>query len=168
MRGMTFLIALSLFALPVQAQPLPNVPVAVADGGVPSIASDGGVVDGVPDPTPAVVVKELISLRAAKANGDKTAVYLAVAALIALALKVLVDRLKKIPVSDLNDKAKHAIPWAIALLSFAAAVIWKYSMGATWTNAIVLGGGGPGAILVDNLWDAFIGLIKKPSAGKAS
>ena len=136
---------------------------------VHTIVSHADEPAGQPAPSVDELQKEITTLRAARVSGDKASTYMAWAALVSLALKVVVDRVKKIPENELTDKAKHAIPWIVSGLGAAGAVAWKYSTGETWTNAIILGGAGPGSILVDNLWSGFIGLItKKPNALTAS
>lgn len=106
--------------------------------------------------------REVERLHAAREGGDEAGSRMAIAAIIALVLKTAVSAFKKVKTEELTDGAKKAIPWIVAALGAVVAVLTHFAMGETWTNAIILGGGPPGAVLVHNLWETGIGLIKKP------
>ena len=146
----------------VWGQPLPFVGVEqppspiVNDLLIPASQPDGG---GESDLT--VLVQEVARLRTAKSSGDTAGTRMAIAALIAFVLKWLVSALKKIKTEELSDKAKQIIPWIVMVLGVVVAVVAHYGMNENWTNAIILGGGPPGAVLFHNLWESFVNLIKK-------
>jgi hypothetical protein len=110
-----------------------------------------------PDPN-TDLLKDIVALRAAH---DKTSMYMAVAAIVAIFLKYAIDFLQSIKSEELSDKGKHAIPWICSVLGIATAIAAKYGAGDTWTNAIILGGGAPAAVLFHNLTEALKGLLVK-------
>lgn len=116
-----------------------------------------------PSPDAAELLKEVQAFRAARTSGDKSATYLAAAGIASLALKFLLDLLKSLKAEDLTDRAKHALPWVVSGLGVVVAVVARYAAGETWTNAVILGGAAPGAVLVHELATGFRGLfLKKP------
>lgn len=133
------------------------------DGGNFDFAGAWSNVGGGTDVPVSELLKDVQVLRAAKVSGDKSAMYLAIAGIVSLALKFLLDLLKGLKQEELTDRAKHALPWVISVLGVVVMVITKYAAGETWTNAIILGGAAPGSVLVHELATGFKGLfLKKP------
>jgi hypothetical protein len=161
----SIIVALVFFGLTAWALNAPVIfdtdPVRVAsvDAGVSSNTSIGA-----PDDTVIMVFKDVEALRAAAKAGDKAATYLAISALVAFGLKWIITFLQSLKVDDLTDKAKRAIPWICAALGVGVGVTSKFAMGTTWTNAIILGGGPPGAVLFHELVEAAKGFLFKKKA----
>lgn len=150
-------------------QPLPFVGVEhppspiTNDFAIVTASPDGGV--GAADIQE--LAREVARLRAAaviKPKDGGAEWRMAIAALIAFVLKWTVSALKKIKTEELSDKAKQIIPWIVMVLGVVVAVAAHYGMNENWTNAIILGGGPPGAVLFHNLWESFVNLIKKKPA----
>jgi hypothetical protein len=112
--------------------------------------------------SPEDLVKEIARLQAARADyvksGDKTMMMMAIAAGVALFLKLLIDGIQQW--KDLSDRAMKAIPIVCTALSGAIIVLDKFAGGDTWVNALILGGGPLASVAVNEIHNA---LKKKPT-----
>lgn len=106
--------------------------------------------------SPDDLVKEVARLKSAQAtanaSGDKTAMMAAIAAAIALVLKVTIDAVQQW--KDLSDKAMKAIPLVCSVLSAIVIALDKFAGGDSWLNALILGGGPLAAVVVNELHNA--------------
>lgn len=80
---------------------------------------------------------------------------LALAALMALVLKFLLDAANRVA----EDRWKKQLAWAALGLAVPIALLSKYAGGVGWFDALVYAGAGPGAIVVHELLARF----RKPS-----
>lgn len=87
---------------------------------------------------------------------------LAIAAFIAVLLNLLLTGLKK--VMKFTKKGKKYLPWIALSLGVVIVMVEKFALGGSWVEAIIYGGAGPGAVLVQEL----LGLFKKDSEEKTA
>lgn len=117
---------------------------------------DAGVLD----------VNEAVDTITAAARGvehaeSTTAQHMAIAALLAVIFRVLVQVGKK--VLDVAPQSKVAIPWICAVLGTLSAICAHYAAGSSWINAIIVGAAGPGTVVLHELLNV-IGR-KEPAGG---
>ena len=84
---------------------------------------------------------------------DKTAKMMALAATIAVALKLLISAAKGWTGFFKTDKGVAAIKAGTLILGFGAFVLTNIGFGIAWWQALIVAGGPPGAILVHELMD---------------
>jgi hypothetical protein len=90
-----------------------------------------------------------------------------IAALIAALANILLTLLKK--TARLTKQGKKYLPWAALGLGLVVGVSSYYAMGTTFVDAVLYGGGAPGAIILQELLsfmrkDAASGTITMPAA----
>lgn len=84
------------------------------------------------------------------AKGDKTAMFMAISALIATVLKVLFSLLKLTGAAIFKNKTFLKIaPLVLGLLIY---LFTDFAAGVVWYEALIVGMGGPGAILFNEVW----------------
>jgi hypothetical protein len=106
-----------------------------------------------------VAVKEIDDLRNRDKEEGSPLKYL-IAAIIAALANLLLSIVKR--AAKLNGKAKKMLPWASMGLGLVIGIAGYYVVGTTMIDAILYGGAGPGAIIIQELF----GPIK--SAAKAT
>lgn len=77
----------------------------------------------------------------------------AIAGLIAVILNLLLTGLKK--VMKLTKSKKKWLPYVALGLGVVIAVVERYALGGGWGDAILYGGAGPGAVVVQELMKAW-------------
>jgi hypothetical protein len=97
---------------------------------------------------------ESVAVEAAKSQ--RMAHLIAMAASLAVVLKLLISMLKSWTTWLENDKQKAMMKAALLLLGFGSFVAGNIGMGLPWWQALVVAGGPPGAILVHELSDLFL------------
>lgn len=96
-------------------------------------------------------------IKAVQVASDTTAKHMALAGLLAVILKFILDALSRI--TNLKDSVKRYLPLVCAALGVGVALLTKYAMGSTWTDAVILGGGAPMAVMVNEV----LNMLKKPT-----
>lgn len=91
------------------------------------------------------------TLKAAQSGADQDLIKFAWAGLIAAILKILIQLLERL--TKLTDKGKKVIPLIAMGIGVLIAMLSKFAMGTTWFDAILLGGAGPGAVFVNELFN---------------
>jgi len=131
-----------------------SVGTAHADSGSGSGSGSGSAIDVVSAPALGVV-DELKELRAKyeviKAQGDKDAKLLLWAGLIAGMLKLLLTIVHRVS----GPKPKRWMAWIAMGLAVPIALLSHYALGNSVFDSLVVAGGGPGAVLVHELLQAF-------------
>lgn len=158
---------LLLFALTAVAVP------AFADDGPPPVTNDLSMtVDAsavAPAPLPAAtpdigaVVKD-VNILVSQAH-TTTAWHLALAGLIAFLLKWIVDFLMHL--TNARDEVKRALPWVLGVLGVIIGVLDFYVRGASLIDAVIIGGGPPGATLFNELMNSLRKKLEKPATAAA-
>ena len=124
-------------------------PAPVASGPVDPVTADAGAVEA----EPADLVAQLKELRA-KLDAVKSAQpgekLLALAGLVAGVVFLLIAVIKR--VTGITSRGKKMIPWVLMSLAVVGAVAASYAGGVSAFDAIVIAGGGPGSILINELW----------------
>ena len=77
----------------------------------------------------------------------------AIAGLIAVLLNLLLTGLKK--VMKLTKSKKKWLPYVALGLGVVIAIVERYALGGGWGDAILYGGAGPGAVVVQELMKAW-------------
>jgi hypothetical protein len=86
-----------------------------------------------------------------EAKGDKTAMFMAISALIAIALKVLLSLLKLTGAAIFkNSTFLKIVPLVLGVLIYLFA---DFAAGVVWYEALIVAAGGPGAILFNEVWE---------------
>ncbi len=109
--------------------------------------------------------KEKTEAERAVAEKDKarTAKAMAAAATMAVILKLFLSSLRTWRGYFKSDRGKGLIKLITVVVGFAAFLLTNYGMGLDWWQALIVGGGGPGAMLIHDLQDAIPQLLgKKP------
>lgn len=83
----------------------------------------------------------------------QSAKLMAIAAVIAVGLKILMSLLKTWVGFFKTDQGKAAIKAILVVAGFAAFVLTNIGMGIPWWQALIIAGGPPGAIVVHELMD---------------
>ena len=88
---------------------------------------------------------------AEQSQTDKLAKAMAAAASIAVVLKLLLSGLKSWKSYFTTDKGKAWLKITTLGIGFLAFLLTNFGMGLSWWQALIVAGGGPGAILVHEL-----------------
>lgn len=86
-----------------------------------------------------------------KKDGEKAAVSIAVAASMAVILKLIVSMLQSWKGYFTTDKQKAGLKIGILVVGFVAFLLTNRGLGMDWWQAVIIAGGGPGAMLVHDL-----------------
>lgn len=86
-----------------------------------------------------------------KQEEHKTAVSIAIAASMAVILKLIVSMLQSWKGYFTTDKQKAGLKIGILVVGFAAFLLTNRGLGMDWWQAVIIAGGGPGAMLVHDL-----------------
>lgn len=90
-------------------------------------------------------------LKTEKKDAENVARMIAFAAVLAIALKTLVSALQSWKGFFTTDKQKAWLKIATLVIGFLAFLLTNIGFGIPWWQAIILAGGGPGAIMVHEL-----------------
>jgi len=96
-----------------------------------------------------VAVEKIDALRNRKEEGGSPLKYL-IAAMIAALANLLLSIVKR--AAKLNGSAKKMLPWASMGLGLVIGIFGHYVVGTTMIDAILYGGAGPGAIIIQELF----------------
>jgi F0F1-type ATP synthase membrane subunit a len=127
---------------------------ALGDGVVDIIAQNTG------NPNFVANVPTIVQ-RIAEEQSASTRLNLLIAAGSALVLKFAVDFLMHL--TNPRDSVKKVLPWILAVLGVVVGVLDAYIGGASWFNAVIIGGAAPGAVLVNEMTNALRTLLQKPT-----
>lgn len=86
-----------------------------------------------------------------KQEEHKTAVSIAIAASMAVILKLIVSMLQSWKGYFTTDKQKAGLKIGILVVGFIAFLLTNRGLGMDWWQSVIIAGGGPGAMLVHDL-----------------
>lgn len=158
------LIVLTALAAPAFADesppPITNDFALVVDASVPAPAASPALtaLTAPAAPSAEAVLQDVNVLVTQSRN--TTAWHLALAGLLAFVLKWLMDFL--LHLTNPRDEVKRALPWVLGGVGIVVGVLDFYVRGASWVDAIIVGGGPPGATLVNELLNALRRKLEKP------
>ncbi len=113
-------------------------------------ADDGGVTLETTLQTVTELQHQVATLKKAKTDGaDAMQLHLEIAAIIGTVCKFLLDLIKKL--MKLDTPLKKYLPWVSAVLGAIVVVVAKFGAGLPLINAIVIGGGPLGAVVINEL-----------------
>lgn len=92
-----------------------------------------------------------VVLKSQQKDAENVARMIALAAILAIALKTLVSVLQSWKGFFTTDKQKAWLKIATLVVGFLAFLLTNIGFGIPWWQAIILAGGGPGAIMVHEL-----------------
>lgn len=78
---------------------------------------------------------------------------LAIAAFIAILMNLLLTGVKR--VMKLTSKGKKWLPFVALGLGLVIAIVQKFALGGGWVQALIYGGAGPGAVIVQEMLNFF-------------
>jgi hypothetical protein len=94
-----------------------------------------------------------------EAKGDRTAMFIAISALLAAVFKVLLDLLKLTGAAIFKNKTFLKV--APLVLGFIVFLCTAFAAGQEWYNALIMAFAGPGAIMITEISKLIPGIGKK-------
>jgi len=127
---------------------------------LPTSAPAGGLGDALA--AAGEIQRDVAAIKAANAAGDKVLRAVKLAGLLALLVKLAIHLLDWIV--RLRPEAKAWIPLATALGGVVVALLERYANGGSWIEAVIVAGGSPGAVYLDQIFGTAINKLRPAAA----
>lgn len=118
------------------------------------------------DKTEKIIIEDKVEDKVEKKNKNTSEKLVAISAVMAVILKLLISAIKSWTGFFKTDKGKAALKSILITFGFAAFILTNLGLGIPWWQAIILAGGPPGAILVNELSSLFPVILGKKKLPK--